>query len=499
MRRLLTGLGLLAPLAMASPTVAQPVGHPLQGLDAYIEAAMAAWEIPGFALAVVQGDSILYAQGYGTTRRGGDEPVDPNTLFAIASTTKAFTTAALAMLVDEGRLGWEDRVIDHLPDFALADPWVTREVTVRDLVTHRVGAARLDNLWIASPFDRAEILRRTRHLPQVDGFRANYGYNNILYIVAGELVAALSGASWDDVIETRIFEPLGMTRSSSRSVVVEGRSGVAEPHTRVQNEVRTIPRRNYDAIGGAGAIWSSAAEMAQWMRLHLNEGAWDGTSLLSPAQVAEMQRPVTVMPIDSTTRRMHPTNQFTAYALGWRVQDLHGRRLVHHSGSINYTRTHLVMVPDEGLGVVAMANLSSSNLQLAVTHWVLDVLQGREPEDWSGLYLELSERSAAASARSAQSLAAARIPDAPPTLPLAGYTGRFEDALFGETRVTLEESGLVLYYSPEYIADLEPWHQDMFRATWRRPGAGATFVTFQIDTRGTVRSLLLDGFATFTR
>ena len=490
---------LLAPVAMAQPAAAQPATHPLAGLDAYVEAAMAAWEIPGFALAVVQGDSILYARGYGTTERGQGTPVDANTLFAIASTSKAFTTAALAMLVDEGRLNWDDKVTDHLPGFALSDPWVTRELTVRDLVTHRVGVARFDNLWIASPFSRAEILERARHLPQVEGFRSSYGYNNILYIVAGELVAALTGRSWDDVIEERIFQPLGMTRSSSRNAVVETRAGVAEPHTWVNEEVRTIPRRNYDAIGGAGAIWSSAAEMAQWMRLHLNNGQFNGTLLLSPAQMAEMQRPVTVMPIDSTARRLHPTNHFTAYALGWRVQDLQGRRLVHHSGSINYTRTHLVMVPEEGIGVVAMANLSSSNLQLAVTHWILDVLQGRTPQDWSALYLELDARSAGASARAAETLAAARISDALPALPLSSYTGQFEDALFGQVRVTEEEGGLVLYYSPDYIADLEPWHQDVFRATWRRPGAGATFVTFHIDTRGRVRSAVLDGFATFTR
>jgi CubicO group peptidase (beta-lactamase class C family) len=493
---------LLAPLAvlvLVQPAAAQPAGHPLAGLDAYVEAAMAAWEIPGFALSVVQGDSVLYARGYGTTERGGGAAVDPNTLFAIASTSKAFTTAALAMLVDEGRIRWDDKVTDHLPGFALSDPWVTREMTVRDLVTHRVGAARLDNLWIAAPFDRAEILRRARYLPQVDGFRSSYGYNNILYIVAGELVAAVTGRSWDDVVAERIFQPLGMARSTSRTAEVASRAGVAEPHTWVGGAVRSIPRRNYDAIGGAGAIWSSASEMAQWVRLHLNGGEVDGTRLVSAGQVREMQRPVTVMPIDSTTQRLHPTNHFAAYALGWRVQDLHGRRLVHHSGSINYTRTHVLMSPDDGIGVVAIANLSSSNLQLAISWWILDVLQGRTPQDWSALYLELSARSDASSARSAEALEASRIPDAPPALPVASYVGTFEDALFGEVRVEEEDGRLVLYYSPEYIADLEPWHQEVFRATWRRPGAGRTFVTFQLDTRGRVRSAAVDGFATFTR
>lgn len=510
---------LLVLLGPASGLVAQPV--PLSGLDGYVEEALVEWEVPGLALAVVRGDSVLFARGYGVTRLAGDEAVDEHTLFAIASTTKAFTVAALAMLVDEGRLGWDDPVSEHLPEFEVGEPYVSRELTIRDLLTHRAGVARSDNLWIASPFDRAEILRRARHLPQVESFRKEYGYNNILYIAAGEVVEAVTGSSWDHYLEERIFGPLGMERSTTRAAVVEARENVAHSHTWVDGEVQAIPRRDYDAIGGAGAAWSSVSELARWVRLHLGEGRFEGNTLLSTDRMGEMYTPHTPIAIDSVGARLHPSNHFQAYALGWRVQDLHGRRLVHHSGSINYTRTQITLVPEEGIGIVIMANLSSSNLQLALTHWILDELQDREPHDWSGEYLELFRRSQEEGERSELELVESRLHGVAPSHPPATYTGLFEDDLFGTVRIEMENtgeenggtqsnpgggsetanpgSGLVLRYSDEYVADLVHWHQDIFRAEWRRPGAGRTFAHFTLDARGRITEVRVDGFATFSR
>ncbi len=468
---------------------------------------MEAWEVPGLAVGVVVGDSVVLARGYGVTRLGGDERVDAHTLFAIASTTKAFTAASLALLVDEGTLSWDDPVTRHLPWFRVADPLVSEALTVRDLLTHRVGAARLDNLWIASPFDREEILRRSRHLPQVEGFRHRYGYNNLLYIAAGEVAGAAAGMSWDDLVATRIFEPLGMTRSTTRAARVEALGNAAHSHTRIDGVVTAIPRRNYDAIGGAGAAWSSAHDLTRWIRLHLGQGSFEGRRILGEDRFEEMYAPDTVISLDSVGRRLHPTQHFAAYALGWRVQDLHGERVIHHSGSINYTRTHLTLVPESeagpALGIVAMANLSSSNLQLALTHHLLDLLRGREPMPWSELYLEVQARTEANAARSAAQLAEARLQGVGPSLPLEGYAGTYEDSLFGPLRIEVEGAGedarLALHYSPEYVADLEPWHQDLFRVHWRRPGAGSTFVRFALDPRGRITEASLDGFATFVR
>ncbi len=475
---------------------------PLAGLDAYVEAAMVEWEVPGLALAVVQGDSVILARGYGVTRLGGQEAVDEHTLFAIASTTKAMTSATLALLVEEGRLGWDDPVRSHLPHFQVEDPYVSGALTIRDLLAHRSGTARLDNLWIASPFDRAELVQRLRHLPQAGGFRDRYDYNNHMFIVAGEVVTEVAGQAWDEVLERRIFRPLGMERSTTRAREVELRGNTAHSHTRVDGEVRAIPRRDYDVIGGAGAAWSSAWEMAQWARFHLNEGEVEGVRILSPERIREMHTPVVVIPGDSVTARLHPSNHFQAYGLGWRLMDLHGQRVVHHSGSINYTRTQLTLVPDDGVAVVAMANLSSSNLQLALTHWILDALQGREPEDWSALYLELEARSRESADRARAEREAGRLPAVAPSLPAEAYAGLYRDDLFGEIRIEATddpEAPLTLIYSQEYEADLHPWHGDTFRVQWRRPGAGETFVTFRVDVRGRVVLAELDGFAAFIR
>lgn len=495
----------------------------LAGLDAYVERAMAAWEVPGLALAIVKDGVVIHARGYGVTALGGTEPVTEHTRFAIASTTKAMTVAALALLVDEGKLRWDDPVRIHLPNFEVADPEVSRSLTVRDLLTHRTGAARLDNLWIASPFARAEIVARLRHLPQSEGFRAGYAYNNLMYLTAGELAGTITGRSWDDLLEDRLFSPLGMSRSTTRAAEVERGGDAAHSHTKIEGVVTQIPRRDYDAIGGAGAVWSTAHDMAKWVSMHLSGGRLpDGTPLLSEDRLVEIMTPQIVIPLDSVARRLHPTNHFLTYALGWRVQDLDGLQVIQHSGSINYTRTQATMVPTLGVGIVAMANLSSSNLQLALTHWVLDALAGRTPLDWSQLYLEVQARSESVQARSEAELRSARIADAGPTLALEGYVGRFSDPLFGEIQLRVEPfdsevqvdpgaqasawegasgnaSRLVLTYSSEYVADLEPWHQDLFRAHWRRPGAGSTFVRFTVNERGVVTLAQVDGFATFRR
>ena len=472
---------------------------PLPGLDAYVTAAMAEWEVPGLAIAVVRNDSVIYARGFGVRELGTAAPVDEHTLFAIASTTKAMTAAALGMLVDDDSLGWDDRVTEHLPDFRLSDPYVTHELTVRDLLTHRAGLSRSDNLWIAAPFDRAEVLSRARHLPMAAGFRARYGYHNVMYIAAGEVVGAASGSTWDDFLDRRLFQPLGMTRSTTRSAVVDGRENVSSSHTMVSDRPAAVGRRNYDNIGGAGAVFSSAHDMAQWVRLHLNGGTHGGTRLLSEETMRELHAPQVVVRADTASERLFPGTNLRAYALGWNVQDYHGRKLVHHSGSINYTRTHVGMIPSEGIGVVAIANLSTSNLQQALVFRVLDELMGLPTRDWSGELLEVDRRNREQSAARAAAAERERQAGTTPSLKAADYAGTYRSELYGDARVSIEGDGLVLRYAPDYEADLEHWHHDTFRGSWRRAGFGRTFVTFSLDRSGRAARLELDGFGEFRR
>jgi CubicO group peptidase (beta-lactamase class C family) len=492
MMRLLPAVLVLWPMSVT----AQPA--PLGGLPSYIESSMRDWQVPGFAIAVVRGDSVVFVRGFGVREQGRPDRVDEHTLFAIASTSKAFTSAALGMLVDERRLSWDDPVAQHLPAFEVQDPFVSRELTVRDLLTHRAGLSRSDNLWIAGPFDRGEVLRRARALP-VSRFRAEYGYNNIMYIAAGEVVGAASGMSWDDFLEQRVFAPLRMTRSTTRDAVVARRGNVAVSHARIDGTVTPMARRNYDNIGGAGAVFSSAHDMAQWLRFHLNAGAYGGKTLLQPATQREMFTPQTVMRGDSVAERMFPGTHFRAYGLGWNLHDYHGRKLVHHSGSINFTRTHIAMIPAEGIGVVAMANLSSSNLQQAMMYYVLDALLGLPTRDWSAEYMELARRSDESSERQIRQIEASRIPNARPSLAIEAYAGTYNGGVYGDMTLTLDDGRLVLSYSPDYVADVEHWHHDTFRAVWRRAGYGSPFVTFSLDSRGRIAAMQMEGFGEFRR
>ena len=487
-------LPLVLALCLHAPVSAQ--ARPLAGLDAYIEQAIKDWEVPGLAIAVIRNDTIIHARGYGVRELGRPGPVDEHTLFAIASTTKAMTVAALGMLVDERKLRWDDPVTRHLAGLELADPFITRELTVRDLLTHRSGLARNDNLWIAAPFDRAEVLRRVRYLPVSSGFRSTYGYNNIMYIAAGETVAAISGMSWDDFLEQRLFGPLGMTRTTSRAAVVEARDNVAMSHTRVDGSVHPVPRRNYDNIGGAGAVFSSVHDMAQWLRMHLNGGTYDGKRILSAAALREMYTPQTVMRSDTTAERMFPTTHFRAYGLGWFLQDYQGRKLVHHSGSINWTRTQIMMVPSERIGVIAIANYGSSNLQLALAYRVIDALLGVPPTDWSAEYLALSRRGQNTTPAAPGQ---GRIANTTPSLATADYAGRYTNELYGDIELVHENGRLVLRYAPDYIADMEHWHHDTFRARWRRIGYGTAMLTFTLDHQARPASFELAGFGTFRR
>jgi CubicO group peptidase (beta-lactamase class C family) len=483
-------------LVTALPAAAQP--GPLRGLDGYVEAAMRAWEVPGLALAVVRGDSVLLARGYGVREWGSSDGVDEQTLFAIASTTKAMTVAALGMLVDQGRLAWDDAVVDHLPAFQLADPYAARAVTVRDLLSHRSGLARSDNLWIAAPFGREEILRRARALPVTD-FRGGYSYNNIAYIAAGELVTAVSGMSWDDFLEQRLFLPLGMTRTTSRAARVDAMPNVAVAHTRPEGELVVMARRNYDNIGGAGAVWSSARDMAQWLRLQLGKGSLDGAVLLEPGTLREMHTPQVVLRGDSVAERMFPGTLFRGYGLGWNVQDYHGRRLVQHTGSINYTRTQVGLLPDQGIGVVVMSNLSTSTLPTALMYRVLDALLGLPPQEWSAAYLEVARRGEEAAARQRAATDAGRLAGTQPSLAPEAYAGRYRNAVYGDVVIEVTGGALVLRYAPEYVADLEHWHHDTFRGHWRQRGFGQAFASFSLDARGRASRLELEGFGGFER
>ncbi len=482
----------------ASPLGAQiPPEDPLAGLDAFVTEVLRTWEAPGLALAVVKGDSVIHARGYGVRELGTSDPVDENTLFAVASTSKAFTVTALGMLVDEEELSWDDRVTDHLPGFQLMDPWVTRELTVRDLLSHRGGLPRGDRLWYGSPFDRDEVVEQVRYLEPAWSFRSRYGYQNIMFLTAGEVLEAVTGETWDEYLRDHIFSTLGMERTTTTTRGIHALENVATPHVLLQDEVIAVPWRDFDNVGGAGAVNSSALDMARWIRLHLGAGAYEGKRLVSEEVIREMQTPQTVIRRSETTRRLFPEIHFQAYGLGWSLQDYRGRKMVRHGGALDGMRTQVGMIPEEDLGVVVITNLNNSWIPQVILYHVFDAFLGPRDKDWNQLMREvwLEGREEAEERRREEE--GARVEGTTPSLPLEAYTGTYEDILYGTAEVRLEEGGLVLEVGPSFVGDLEHWHFDTFRARWRDEPLGLAWVQFRLNRKGEVEEVDVQGWRAF--
>lgn len=498
--RCVRAVSLLVALQALPIAVARlPAQQPLAGLDAYVERVMRDWSAPGVAVAVVKDDRVVYAGGFGVRTVGRPEPVDEHTVFAIASTSKAFTAAALGMLVDAGRLAWDDRVTDHLVGFELHDSWVTRELTVRDLLSHRSGLPRGDRLWYLSPFDREEVLQRVRDLEPVSSFRAVYGYQNIMFTAAGEIIEAVSDTSWGAFVQARIFAPLGMRSSTTTTRGMQSRPNVATPHGMIDDRVRPIPWRDWDNLGGAGAINSSAADLAQWMRLQLGEGVYEGRRLLSDSVIAEMHSPQTIVPRSDDEEELFPESHFVAYGLGWRLRDYRGRLAVHHGGALDGMRTHIVLLPEEELGVVAITNINESAVPQAIVWYVVDQFLGPRDKDWNALFLADAEESEARADSARAGLEADRLTGTSPTHSLEAFAGTYEHELYGRAIVTLDGEALSVAVGPAYVGTLEHWHLNTFRVTWRDPYLGRDFLAFDLDRMGRVAAVDVEGFGRFVR
>src|SRR6185503_16090943 len=330
------------------------------------------------SVAIVKDDKVVFAKGYGLRELGKTERVDENTLFAIASNSKAFTSAALAMLVDEGKVRWDDPVTKYLPNFQLYDPYVTRELTIRDLLSHRSGLGTFsgDLLWYESQYSRDEILYRIRFLKPTSSFRSRFGYQNILFLAAGEVVAKVSGKSWDEFVKERFFEPLRMTRTVTLSNDLTKAENVATPHNEVNERIRVIRYGNVDNIGPAGGIKSSVADMAQWLRLQLGRGTYEAKKFFTSERSREMWTPQTVFSaISEQAEKFKPSRHFNLYGLGWILSDYHGRLMVSHGGGLDGMTSQVAMLPEERLGVVVLTN-SETPLSSIIANKVIDEFLG---------------------------------------------------------------------------------------------------------------------------
>ena len=444
---------LVAAAVLALPAHAQSTAQRVAAFDAYVAQAAKDWHVPGLAVAVVLNDSVILAKGYGVRELGKPGAVDAGTRFAIGSTTKAMTAAALGMLVDEGKLRWDDPVTKLLPDFRLSDPWVTRELTVRDLLTHRAGLGNADLLWAGADYPHAEVVRRIRTLPLAYSMRSGWVYQNIMYAVAGDVVQAASGMPWQQFVRTRIFGPLGMTATEPTLAAVTGQPNVASPHGEIGDTLRVIANRPVDPVESAGSVWSSVGDMAKWMRFVLDSGRVGGKRLLSERSFRELLTPQTI-----ADRAIYPTiavlrPHFFTYGFGWFLHDYQGQAVAMHTGSIDGMSALIGLIPDRRLGIYVLANADHAELRHALMLTAFDRFAGTAStpaRDWSAELLKLYGAQRARARAAEREREARRAADTHPSLPLARYAGTYSDPTFGDVTVTESGGALRLRFGRAY-------------------------------------------------
>ncbi len=483
----------LAMLSLFISTVAAQEPAFVRNVDPYVARVMQTFEVPGIALAIVKDGRVIVAKGYGVRTVGQSAPVDARTIFCIASNTKAFTATAIGLLVEEGKLQWDAPVTRYLPSFALSDPYVTHEITLRDLLVHRsgLGLGAGDLLWWpGATYTRKEIVQRLRFIPLATSFRSTYAYNNVLYLVAGEVIEAVSGMPWEDFIRTRILDPVGMTHTTlvNQYLSTEDR---ATTHASVDGHVRIVSPDTGTAMNPAGGIYACAEDMAKWMITQLDSGQTPaGKRLFSPRTTKQLWSMVTPIPIGNPAPGLEAVQpDFVGYALGFSVRDYRGYKMVSHTGGMPGFVSRVTMIPELGLGITVLTNQESGAAFNTLTNAILDAYMPGPRIDWLAVSTALNARSDSLNRAAVSSAAAARDSLSHPSLPLAKYAGTYRDAWYGDIRIAYADGRLSIAFSrtPLLSGELQHWQYDTFIARWKdRELRADAYVTFALNPDGSV-------------
>ena len=464
-------------------------------VDRFVESVMREFQVPGAAVAVVKDGKVLLAKGYGVRALGQAARVDAMTNFGIASNTKLFTATALALLVEEGKIAWDAPVIRYMPAFAMYDPFVTRELTVRDLLVHRsgLGLGAGDLLWWPeSTYDRAEIVRRLRFVRPATSFRNAYAYDNVLYTVAGELIEAVSGQTWEDFVAERILIPVGMTGSTVLHSAAGTAGNVAATHAEVEGVVKAVPPMTSDNTNPAGGINSSARDMAKWLIVQLDSGRLpDGTQLFRTSTTRALWTLVTPIPTGSPPPELQPHRSWVrGYALGLDVRDYRGRQMLSHTGGLPGYLSKVTMIPDMKLGVAVLLNQESGAAFNAISFHIVDHFLGADRLDYLAAYRAIDRRNRDAIAAEERRSAAVRDTTSRPSLPPASYAGTYTDQWYGDVLITRDPAGKLgirFVRTPSLVGDLVHWQHDTFLARWHdRTLRADAFVTFTLTPDGKI-------------
>lgn len=490
-RSALAGVSLLLISAVA---IAQ---NNVEILDKYVESARNEWQVPGISVVVVQDGKVLLSKGYGVRELGKNEPVTNETLFGAMSTTKAMTTMALGMLVDDGKLNWDDKVIKHLPDFRVDDPYLTNELRVRDLLTHSAGLRNTDSLWIWSPdLSAAEVVSRLQYVKPVYSMRSGFIYQNVMYAVAGQVIEKLSGMPWDRFVTERLFVPLGMKNTFATLTRSKAYQNISRAHFEVQGKIEVIPETTVDAAAPAGAVWSTSDDMGKWIGFLLGNTTVNGKELIKPATLNEILRPQVIVPAG----QFYPTIALTkphwmTYGLGWFQHDYRGEMVNFHTGSLNGRTAIIGLLRDKKLGVYVFGNLDHAEVRHALMYKAFDLFAFHDnSRNWSAELKPVYDNLKAEGAKQMEAFKAMRVPDTKPSLPLSAYTGKYSDPFFGSIEIVEAGGKLKFILNKDVTGELSHWQFDTFMSKWSNRWYPDGLITFTVSPySGTVDSINADG------
>jgi len=420
-------------------------------IDTLVNDVLIAFKVPGAAVGIIKDGNVILNKGYGRQDINQTLAINSKTLFKIASTTKAFTAAALAILVDQKKITWESKVVDIIPNFALYDEWVSKEFTIADLLTHRSGLARFAGdlmLWPEpAGFSRSEIINNLKFLKPASGFRSEYAYDNLLYIVAGEVVASVTDMSWEQFIEKNIFVPLEMNRCFAGAVPAKDMKNIAQPHGLINNKPTIIKRnQTYDkdsVMAAAGGIKCSVNDLLTWVETQLNQGTSpESVSIFSTTQSKKMWQPHTILSVSNSDKKYDNTN-FKAYGLGWRLADMHGYKRVSHTGSLSGNLSHIMMIPELDLGVIVLINQNSTYARSTIMNSIVQSFMDVEQKDWLTIQLAMQQKKQSRVLAQRSDVSFNTIPPRKDVaLPLTSYLGVYQDSWFGQVRISLKNDQL---------------------------------------------------------
>lgn len=486
----------LAALAVAAraQTSPQPDAQ-WQALDTYIQTETHKFHVPGLAVGIVQNGQAVYVKGFGVRDITTGQPVTPNTLFDIGSCTKAFTSAAAGILVDEDKMQWDAGVDTYIPFFHLYDPLADENVTMRDLLTHRTGLSGGDLLWYGSPFSLEQIIRRVRYLKPAFGFRSRFDYNNVMYATAGYAVGEASGGTWQDFVRNRIFTPLGMTGADFSAIDGQKADDHAMPHDMKDGKVTVIPWRNIDNVAPAGSINAGVGDMAKWIAMQLNGGMADGRQIVSAKSLQETHTPQIVVPHVAEFDQFFPESQQLSYGMGWFIQDYRGHQIWLHPGDIDGFASLVVLIPEVKTGFVILTNLDHNPVREGLGYHLIDEFLNLPDQDWPAHFADVIKGFSAMEAKAQKDEETPKNPNTHPSHELPAYAGTYRNQAYGDVVVSLAADQLQLKFN-SLSGTLKPFQYDTFMADLA--GMGKMRVMFSLDEAGDVSKLTLAGID-FTR